>query len=148
MFKFTIEFDTTQLENQLSTLFGKGSDAQYTWSKIVFDGSVPYMPMLNAMLIDNSMAASEQTMADGYLIYPGVYAHFLWEGLLYIDPDTGSAWARLGVTKERTETPLEYTLDHNPLAGARWVERAAADNLPKWIAEMQRHSDAGFPMGA
>jgi len=140
---FAVTFDPKGLEQQLSSRFGSGSNAQYEWSRIVFDGSIPYMPMVTGTLIKLSRAHSEPVMEYGELVYPGPYGHYLWEGILYVDPDTGSAWARAGVTKVPTGKPLEYNPEANPLAGARWTERAAADLMPVWEAQMQRMIEAG-----
>ena len=155
MFKFSVNFDISQIESLLAANFGAGSDAQYTWSRIVFDGSVPYMPMVTGTLIKLSQAHSESVMDQGELVYPGPYAHYLWEGVLYVDPEYGVGafynedfgfWSRPGVTKVETDTPLKFNQEANPNAGPRWVERAAADLMPSWVQEMQRHADAGFPM--
>jgi len=155
MFQLTIEFDIKPIEDMLNETFGDGGVAQYTWSRIVFDNSVPYMPMLTGNFIDRATAVSEPLMSHGELLYPPPFAHYLWEGILYIDPETGKAayfsenygfWSRPGVTKEPSNIPLEYTQNHNPQAGARWTERAAADNFRAWENEMQHHADNGFPM--
>jgi hypothetical protein len=153
--KFTVEVDIDKLEQIVLADFEPGGVAQYTWSKIVFDGSVPYMPMITGNFIDRSLMESEPVMDQGELIYPGPFAHYLWEGVLYVDPEYGKGaffseeygfWSRPGVTKVPTNKPLEFTQESNPDAGPRWTERAAADKYPEWEAEMQSHADAGFPM--
>ena len=155
-FVFTVEYDFRELKKKLEADFGPGSAAQYTWSRIVFDGSVPYMPMVTGTFIKLSQAHSEPLMEKGELVYPGPYAHYLWEGMLYVDPEYGKGaffsedygfWSRPGVAKVPTDIRLKFNQEANPNAGRRWVERAAADNMPAWVAEMQRHADAGFPMG-
>lgn len=147
MFTLEVEFNTEQLVEQLHETFGVGGVAQYTWSRIVFDGSEPYMPMVTATFRNLSKSHSESLMAEGELVYPGPFAHYLWIGILYVDPETGSAWARKGVTKVPTGQMLTYNQEANPNAGARWVERAMTDNYAQWVEEMQNHADAGFPMG-
>jgi len=154
-FQASINFNAKGLEQKLKADFGPGSDAQYTWSRIVFDGSVPYMPMVTGTFINLSQAHSEPLMDQGELMYPGPYAHYLWEGVLYVDPEYGKGaffsedygfWSRPGITKVPTDIRLNFNQEANPNAGPRWVERATADNRPAWVAEMQRHADAGFPM--
>ena len=154
--KLSISFDGEKMANELIRDFGEGSDAQYTWSRIVFDGSVPYMPMVTRTLINLSQAASEPLMEKGELLYPGPYAHYLWEGVLYIDPEYGKGaffnedygfWSRPGITKIPTDIPLSFNQEANPNAGPKWVERAESDLGSSWLEEMQRHADAGFPMG-
>ena len=146
-FTFEVHFDVSGLEKQLEERFGIGSDAQYEWSRIVFDGSRPYMPKVTGMLENISYLHSEPLFAQGELLYtsgsPNDYVGFLWNGILYVDPNTGSAWAQAGVTKIPTGTPLTFNQEANPLAGARWTERAANDNLPAWTEEMQKLIDRG-----
>lgn len=144
-FGFTVSFDPKPIENELTERFGIGSDAQYRWSEIVFNGGIKYMPMETATFINQSYILSEPVFDQGGLIFTGPQGHFLWEGVVYIDPETGSAWARAGVTKERTEIPLEYTdgMQTGGLRGARWTERAAADLMPVWEKELQGLIDAG-----
>ena len=69
------------------------------------------------------------------LIYPQPYAHYMYEGVLYVDPVTkkgafhdpvsGRFWSRPNVQKERTETPLNYS--GAPKRGADWIERMWED---------------------
>ena len=152
-FEYKISFDSKGFQQQLETMFGPGSDAQAEWSRIVFDGSVPYMPMLTGTLRNLSKAHSATSGLYGELVYPGPYAHYLWMGELYVDPETGKGaffsedygyWSRPGVTKVASGRKLDYDKAANPLAGAKWVERAANDNMPAWVAEMQGLIDGGY----
>ena len=154
MFSFSVEFDASGPEGQIAEDFGIGSPAQKTWDRIVFDGSTPYMPMVTGTFINQSISATN--FGSGELVYPGPFAHYLWMGILYVDPEYGKGaffdpdlgfWSRPGVTKVPSGRELEFNKEANPNADPRWVERAAADNYPQWEAEMQRHADAGFPMG-
>lgn len=52
-----------------------------------------------------------------YVEYQTPYAHYIYEGELYVDPETGSAWARKGATKIPTGIPLSY---HEPGTGPHW----------------------------
>ena len=143
MFKFEkpeVTFDTKGIEER----FGIGSDAQREWSRIVFDGTRKYLPKVTGQFESLSYIHSEQVFDQGELVYPGPYGHLLYEGIVYVDPETGSAWARPGVTKIKTDKELTYNQEANPLAGAKWVERAADDLLPVWEADMQRMIDRGL----
>lgn len=62
--------------------------------------------------------------------FPGPYARFQYEGLVMIDPDTGSPWARPGVKKVVTDRALSYS---NPEATAHWFDTAKARNCDFWI---------------
>ena len=157
MFTFDVVFDAKGLENQLEERFGIGSDAQYRWSEIVFNDSIPYMPAVTGTFINQCYLLSEPLFDQGELLYAAGdanhgYAHYLWEGILYVDPDYGKGafynpdfgfWSRPGVSKVPTSKPLEYNDGVNDDAGPRWVERAAADLYPRWVSEMQGLIDAG-----
>lgn len=52
------------------------------------------------------------------------YSHYMYEGILYIDPSTGSAWAGFGVDKVPTDKNLNYQ-KVNPFATDHWDKKAA-----------------------
>ena len=52
------------------------------------------------------------------------YSHFMYEGILYVDPKTGSAWAGFGVDKVPTDKLLNYQ-KNNPFATDHWDIKAA-----------------------
>jgi len=143
-FKFKVEFDRKAFEKNLMKCFEIGSAAQELWSSIVFYGSTPYMPMITGQFIDLSIAASTELFKYGELLYPTVYAHFLWQGIVFVDPETGSAWARAGVTKIPIGRELIFNKESNPLATAQWVIAAQNDNLEKWINDFQKAINAGI----
>lgn len=62
-----------------------------------------------------------------YIIYNSPYAHYIYMGILYVDPITGSSWARKGTTKIPTGIPLKY---HTPGTGKYW-------DKTMWSAEGQ-----------
>jgi len=151
MFTFDVVFDAKGLENQLEERFGIGSPAQTAWDEIVFDGSTDYMPMVTGTFINLSRASTD--FGSGELTYPGPHGNYLWEGILYVDPDYGKGafynpdfgfWSRPGVSKVPTSKPLKYNNEANEKAGSRWVEKAAADLYPRWVSEMQGLIDKGI----
>lgn len=84
------------------------------------------------------------------IIYPGPFAHYLYVGMLKVDPNTGSAWAKEGVTKVLTTTPLKYTgrdrpyqRGGHPLAGPKWFERSKAQNLKEWERVAEKVMNTG-----
>lgn len=66
--------------------------------------------------------------------YTQPYAHYMWEGVKYVDPiykkggfhnaDGSRWWSRPGVTKIETNIPLNYSKEINPLAQSHWEEPA------------------------
>lgn len=74
------------------------------------------------------------------VIFPGPYARFQYGGKVMIDPVTGSPWARKGVKKVLTDTPLRYS---NPQATDHWFDTAKARNGEYWITEVKRIAGGG-----
>lgn len=65
---------------------------------------------------------------DNYVKYNMPYAHYMYEGILYVDHLTGSSWARKDATKIPTGKKLEY---HTAGTGRHW------DSL-MWTAEKKQ----------
>jgi hypothetical protein len=138
LLKFDLKVDLNRIEKTITDRFTIGSEAQRLWSSIVFYGSLPYVPMVTGTFIKLSQAASTRLFAKGELLYPTEYAHFLWNGILMVDPETGSAWAQQGAKKVYTSTELNFNKEQNAKATSRWVIAAANDNLQVWLAEFER----------
>lgn len=82
-----------------------------------------YVPMREGTLAQNISIEPYQ------VTYNSPYAHYQWEGKLYVDPITGKGafytpdygfWSRPGITKIPTDTPLNYSKEQNPLATSHW----------------------------
>ena len=82
-----------------------------------------YVPMQEGIL------ASNITIDPFKVTYNSPYAHYQWEGKLYVDPITGKGafydtnygfWSRPGVTKIPTDIPLNHSKEQNPLATSHW----------------------------
>lgn len=58
-----------------------------------------------------------------YVHYKSPYAHFQWEGVVFVD-DRGSTWAKQNHSKHATTAPLHHSTDHHPLATAHWEQAA------------------------
>ena len=89
-----------------------------------------YVPMREGTLAQNI------TIKPYQVTYNSPYAHYQWEGKLYVDPITGNGafydpdygfWSRPGVTKIPTDTTLNYSKEQNPLATSPW-------EVPAYIA--------------
>lgn len=57
--------------------------------------------------------------------YKSPYAHFQWEGLVFVD-ERGSTYALPNHSKHATTTPLHYSTDLHPLATSHWEKAAMA----------------------
>ena len=49
-----------------------------------------------------------------------------------MDPETGSAWARKGVTKELTDKDLVFSKRVHGQAQDHWFEASKALNMERW----------------
>lgn len=71
-----------------------------------------------------------------YVRYKSPYAHYQYRGILYVDPETGSSWARKDTTKVATSKPLTY---HTPGTGSYWDRRMVSAKMDEVIEEVQNY---------
>lgn len=69
-----------------------------------------------------------------YVKYKSPYAHYMYEGILYVDPETGSSWARKDITKVPTGKNLTY---HTAGTGDHWDKRMWSAEKNQVIKEVQ-----------
>lgn len=80
----------------------------------------PYVPAQNLVLAQNTRIYTED---DGAVVeYNSPYAHYQYEGVLYVSSATGSAWARSGEFKVKAEPEkkLVQSKFRHPLASSHW----------------------------
>lgn len=77
-------------------------------AKEMMDKYVPY---------DEGTLRTSVDVQPDYIEYQTPYAHYIYNGELYVDPETGSSWAREGTKKIPTGIALNY---HEPGTGAHW----------------------------
>lgn len=134
---FTVKIDVSDAATILKNHgFNPGGRVQAFFTSEVMRKADPYVPVLSETL-KNSARVSEDKCA---IIYGGAgenYAHYQWEGKLYVDPITRKGafysptygfWSRPDVNKEKTDRDLNY--NGAPLRGPRWVKRC-------WINEKE-----------
>lgn len=80
-------------------------------------------------------------IGSGEINTPGPYAHYLHEGILYVSPTTGSAWAKKNEIKVPTDRVLKYT--GAPMRGKKWFERMKADHKGDILEAAQARMDRG-----
>lgn len=78
-----------------------------------------YVPMESGMLDQNVDITPE------YVHYRSPYAHFQWEGKVFVD-DRGSTYAKRNHSKHATSQDLQYSTDKHPLATSHWEVAAMA----------------------
>lgn len=90
-----------------------------------------YVPM------DSGTLDQDVDIKPEYVHYKSPYAHFQWEGVVFVD-DRGSTYARRNHSKHATSTPLHYSQDYHPLATSHWEQATMAahkDDLCKDIED-------------
>lgn len=100
----------------------------------------PYMPRRQAGELEHMMIMAT-VIGSGRIDIPGPYAHYLHEGILYVDPDTGSPWARRGAVKIPTDRELTYA--GAPMRGKKWFDRMKADHKGDILKAAQAVADRG-----
>jgi len=111
------------LQNKLKS---SGTRVEHAVAQQVARDTNPYVPMKNGVLANSTQVRGNQ------ILYTVPYAHYLYEGVLWVYPDTGSAWAPKGKRKVPTGRPLHISTAVNPKATSHWVEASKAQNLEKW----------------
>ena len=100
----------------------------------------PFVPMLSGALKNSPIASIGAN--DNYIVYQSLYAHYLYEGVMYADPVTGKGaffspnigfWSRPGVSKVKTSRSLHYSTAHHPKACSRWFEKGKNVYGKSWI---------------
>lgn len=72
------------------------------------------------------------------IAYNSPYAHYMYMGELYVDPETGSSYARKGTTKVPTGKALNY---HIPNTGAFWDKKMWNSKSEEIVKEVQQFLD-------
>lgn len=101
----------------------------------------PYVPAQNMVLAQNVRTYVEKGI--GIVEYTSPYAHFQWEGELYVSPTTGSPWARKNEHKVPAGKKIEHSKFRHPLATSHWEE--AMWTAKKDVVEraVQKYIDGG-----
>lgn len=104
--------------------------ANHALANEVMKDTDKFVPFLTGTL-KNSARVDGDTIT-----YPGPYAHYQWEGIVYVDPKTGAAgiptktgfFSRPGVTK----VPSGRKLAYHKQGQDHWIEPSKAANMDKW----------------
>lgn len=80
----------------------------------------PYVPAKNLILAQNTRIVVEDE--HGVVEYNSPYAHYQYEGELYVSSVTGSPWASEGEHKIPTGKKLQQDPFRHPLATDHWDE--------------------------
>lgn len=79
-------------------------------------------------------------LTPGKITYLSPYAHYLYIGILYVDPETRSSYARKGITKVPTNKRLNY---HTPGTGRNWDKLMWSSQKQQIIKETEEFMKRG-----
>lgn len=99
-----------------------------------------YMPRRQAGELEHMMITAT-VIGSGGIDIPGPYAHYLHEGILYVSPTTGSAWAKKDEIKIPTDRELTYA--GAPMRGKKFFDRMKADHRGDIVKAAQALIDKG-----
>ena len=133
MLKITVH--TKGLEAIKDKLAQGCTKAEHTVALQIREDTRPYVPARNFVL-------DTTTRVDGNLIiYQQPYAHYLYQGVVWVDPVTKAAgfltedgWkSRKGVKKIESNRKLKISRSKHPEAQSHWFEASKAEKLEKWV---------------
>ena len=122
---------TLELDIDTEKLKENGNRAQYWLDSQIMTDMMPLMPMDTGSFINATLAQSQALAGSGIVIAGiGPMGRFLYGGLVMVDPETGSPFARAGVKKVLTDRPLQFArasaVDH-------WFDVAKQSHLSDWV---------------
>ena len=116
---------TVKDDIDLAKFTAKADRARETLANEVMKDTDKFVPKLTGSL------SGRTRVSDSQIVYPGLYARYLYHGKLMVDPKTGSSYARKGSTKTLTGKSINVAKSH-PMAQTEWFEASTAINLDKW----------------
>lgn len=119
--------------DRFSAQFAK---AQWWFGEQVLADCKPIMPFRTGTF----QRLSHTENGGARVVFPGPAGRFLYGGLVMVDPDTGSPFARPGVKKVLTDRHLIYS---NADATDHWFDTAEARNKEHWLAGTKRIAGTG-----
>lgn len=124
---------TLDLDIDYKKLGDKKKIAQYWLDSQVMTDMMPLMPMQTGSFMLSTQAQSQALAGSGVVIAGiGPHGRFLYEGLVMVDPETGSPFARAGAKKVVTSRPLEYSRVAHPEATDHWFDVAKPRHCDEW----------------
>lgn len=122
-----IHLDTSRLEGNLKR-------AQDLLDMQVLNDMMPYMPNQQG-----TMRGATNIIEPGLIQTDGTYAHYQYEGELYLTED-GRSFAKKGERKYPVGMPLHYSV---PGTGDHWFERAKQEHFEQWLDLVRREVGKG-----
>ena len=117
-----------------------GGPVQETVDIEVMRYMTDYMPRRQAGELEHLMVTAT-IVGSGEVKIDGPFAHYLHEGILYVDSVTGSAWSRKDDTKVPTDRELTYA--GAPKRGKKFFDRMKTDHKEDILKAAQAAADRG-----
>lgn len=133
--KFSVQSDGM---DAVKEAIAKGcSRAEHVLAVQILKDTAPFVPMRTGSLrqrahIEGYTESDYGPGGGNMIVYPGPYARYLYYGKLYVDPLTGSSYARKGVTKVPA-VPEKNLIFHRTGTCSHWFEASKAQNMEKWV---------------
>lgn len=108
----------------------------------------PYVPADNLILAQNVRTYVEGE--QGIVEYATPYAHYQWEGEVYVDPVTGKGaftngeglfWSRPGVAKVPSGRAIKHSTFRHPLATSHWDKAMKTARMDDLVKSYQNYLD-------
>lgn len=126
----------------------EGGPVQQVIDQTVLDICEPYIPMdISGGADGGGLIRSgilNTVIGSGEVVWKTPYAHYVHEGIVYVDPQTHAAgfltedgWrSRKGISKVPSDRTLQY--QGAPTRGSHWVDRAMQDGGIKAVEDAVR----------
>ena len=107
--------------------------AQEKLKHMVVVNTDPFVPFANGYL-KNSV---HDSLGDGKprIIYEGPYAHYLYTGMVMVDPDTKKPWAKKGAVKVYKDPMQELQFKTGM---SEWFEHSKNLYSKRWLKEIEK----------
>ena len=123
-----------------------GGHVQKAVDAAVIRECLPYVPFAEGILAGSANTATE--IGSGEVIYDTPYARYLYYGEVYgpnipiVENGTVVGyWSP--PEKHGPGRQLQYSTEHNPMAGSHWFDRAMADHKDDVLKEAQDAANRG-----
>lgn len=138
---FSIASGNIKADVRLDRFEKQFQEAQFWLDGQVMTDMVPYMPHRDGTCVNLTKLRSTALQGTGKVIAaPPTTGRFLYEGLVMVDPVTGSPWARKGAKKVVTDRPLTYS---NPKATPHWFDTAKKAHGNSWVKGVKKIAGGG-----
>lgn len=138
---FSIVSGNIKADVRLDRFEKQFQEAQFWLDGQVMTDMVPYMPHRDGTFVNLTKLRSTALQGTGKVIAAAPpTGRFLYEGLVMVDPVTGSPWARKGAKKVVTDRPLTYS---NPKATPHWFDTAKKAHGNSWVKGVKKIAGGG-----